>query len=49
MFPVKKFPAVKREEKRVRYECFSAFGKSGAGERRGGIADGERAGESLSV
>lgn len=31
MFPVKKFPAVKREEKRVRYECFSAFGKSGAG------------------
>lgn len=31
MFPVKKFPAVEREEKRVRYESFSTFGKSGAG------------------
>lgn len=31
MFPVKKFPAVEREEKRVRYESFSTFGKSGTG------------------
>ena len=31
MFPVKRFPAAKREEKRVRYERFARFGGGGSG------------------